>query len=203
MTNRKKNILLAQILIFITASLIIYYTYGNKVKMNDSEISDFKVKEKKEDSNNQETKSGSSNTFENVKYKGVDLRGNRYEIKSEIADFDIKTPELINMRVMSAIFYFKDGTILKIRGDYGTYNNKTNDMKFRDNIKAEYINDYLFADNLDFLNSKNSLTIYGNVRAESIEGNIIADKLDFDLLEQTLNLSMFDEKQVNVQLNKK
>tara|TARA_B100000427_G_C15253905_1_gene483426 strand:- start:5 stop:616 length:612 start_codon:yes stop_codon:yes gene_type:complete len=202
-TNRKKNILLAQILIFITASLIIYYTYGNKVKMNDSEISDFKVKEKKEDSNNQETKSGSSNTFENVKYKGVDLRGNRYEIKSEIADFDIKTPELINMRVMSAIFYFKDGTILKIRGDYGTYNNKTNDMKFRDNIKAEYINDYLFADNLDFLNSKNSLTIYGNVRAESIEGNIIADKLDFDLLEQTLNLSMFDEKQVNVQLNKK
>ena len=105
------------------------------------------------------------------------------------------------MRVMSAIFYFKDGTILKIRGDYGTYNNKTNDMKFRDNIKAEYINDYLFADNLDYFNTKNSLTIYGNVSAESIKGSIIADNLEFDLLEQTLDISMLNNKQVDMKLN--
>ena len=42
------------------------------------------------------------------------------------------------MKVMSAVFYFKDGTILKVRGDYGTYNNKTNNMNFRENVKAEY-----------------------------------------------------------------
>ena len=88
---------------------------------------------------------------------------------------------------MSVIFYFKDGTILKINSDYGTYNNKTNDMEFRNNVKAEYEENYLFAENLDFFNTKNSLSIYGNVRSESIQGNIVADSLNFDLLKQTLD----------------
>ena len=51
-----------------------------------------------------------------------------------------------------------------------------------------------------FFNTKNSLSIYGNVRSESIQGNIVADSLNFDLLKQTLDISMFSEKQVNVKL---
>ena len=34
------------------------------------------------------------------------------------------------------------------------YNNKTNNMKFRENIKAEYKDYYLSANNLDFLNTE-------------------------------------------------
>ena len=102
---------------------------------------------------------------------------------------------------MSAVFYFKDGTILRVRGDYGTYNNKTNDMNFRENIKVTYKEDALFSDNLDFLNSKNYLKIYGNVRAESIKGNIKADNLEFDLLKQTLDISMFNNGQINMVLS--
>ena len=97
--------------------------------------------------------------------------------------------------------YFKDGTILRVRGDYGTYNNKTNDMNFRENIKVTYKEDALFSDNLDFLNSKNYLKIYGNVRAESIKGNIKADNLEFDLLKQTLDISMFNNGQINMVLS--
>ena len=197
MTNRKKNILLIQTLIFITAILLIYYTYGNK-KQDDDKVSTIVTKEER----SEEDGTTASNTFLDVEYKGVDLRGNRYEIRSKTADFKIDSPELINMEVMSAIFYFKDGTVLKVKGDYGTYNNKTNDMKFRKNIKAQYRNDNLFADNLDFLNTKNSLTIYGNVRVESIKGSIVADNLEFDLLKQTLDVSMFDNKQVNMRLDK-
>ena len=105
------------------------------------------------------------------------------------------------MKIMSAIFYFKDGTILKVKGDRGTYNNKNNDMSFRENVKAEYGENYLFADNLDFFNTKNSLTIYGNVSAESIKGSIVADNLEFDLLKQTLDISMLDNKQIDMKLN--
>ena len=36
MTNRKKNILLIQALIFITAILLIYHTYGNKSQKVDN-----------------------------------------------------------------------------------------------------------------------------------------------------------------------
>ena len=176
--------------------MLIYYTYGDKDKKDDKKVSktiEKKYEDKKEDENK-------SNTFVDVEYKGVDLRGNRYEIKSELATFDVDKPELVNMKIMNATFYFKDGTILKVRSDYGTYNNKTNDMQFRDNIKAEYEESYLFSDNLDFLSTQNSLSIYGNVRTESIQGSIVADNLQFDLLKQTLDISMFDKKQVNVKL---
>ena len=104
------------------------------------------------------------------------------------------------MQVMTAVFYFKDGTILKVKGDYGTYNNKTNDMTFRENIKAEYEDNYMFGDNLDFFNTKNFLSIYGNVRTESIKGTLTADNLEFDLSEQTLDISMFSDKQINMKL---
>ena len=197
MTNRKKNILLIQGLIFIIAVLLVYYTYGNKNRSEDKKTSNVVIKE----GVNNKTDEKKSNTFENVKYRGVDLNGNRYEIKSEIANFEVDSPELINMKIMSAIFYFKDGSILKIRGDYGTYTNKTNNLKFRENIKAEHKDNYLFADNIDFLNTKNLLTIYGNVRTESIQGNIMADNLEFDISKQTLDISMFSKKQISVKLN--
>ena len=197
MTDRKKNILIIQILIFIVGVLIIYFTYLNK----DSNQKVETVQKIKQKENDEKKTDLDSNTFENVEYKGVDLRGNRYTIKSEVAEFKVENPELINMKVMSAVFYFKDGTILKVRGDHGTYNNKTNDMNFRENIKVTYKEDALFSDNLDFLNSKNYLKIYGNVRAESIKGNIKADNLEFDLLKQTLDISMFNNGQINMVLS--
>ncbi len=199
MTNRKKNILLIQALIFITAILLIYYTYGNKDQKvdNKNNVSDIV---KKKDSEKEEDKS-QSNTFLDVEYKGVDLQGNRYEVKSKEASFEVNSPEIINMKVMNAVFYFKDGTILKVRGNHGTYNNKNNNMSFKENVRAEYEKNYLFADNLDFFNTKNFLTIYGNVRTESIKGSMIADNLKFDLSKQTLDISMFNNKQIDMRLN--
>jgi hypothetical protein len=140
----------------------------------------------------------SKNTFENVEYKGIDLRGNRYVIKSKNAEFDINKPELIDMKVMTAIFYFNDGSILTVSGDYGKFNNETYDMEFRNNIVAVYENDTVYAKNLDYFNTKNLLIIYGNVRGESIKGNVTGDKVKIDLSKKTLDISMFDEKQINV-----
>ena len=55
---------------------------------------------------------------------------------------------------MTAIFYFKDNTTLKIFGNYGSYNNKTFDMSFRDDVRAEYLDSKLFAEKADFSNTK-------------------------------------------------
>ena len=195
MTDRKKKILLIQITIFIFATLLIYFTYYNR----DNEMKKIKNIDLKKKEN---TTTGNLNTFEDIEYKGIDLNGNRYEIKSEIASFDVKSPELIDMKVMKGVFYFKDGTILTVTGDYGKYNNKTMDMEFKNNVVAKYIDNILYADNLNYMNSKNMLTIYGNVKTESVKGNIAADKLEFDLSDQTLDASMFNEEQIKVKLRK-
>ena len=205
MTKRKKKLLFIKISIFLFATILLYFAYndGNKI--------DKKTLIKPEDKQNAPLEKNASNNFEDVEYKGVDLNGNRYVIQSEKARFELDKPELIDMKVMHAIFYFKDGSILKIWGDYGTYNNQTKDMEFRENIIATRENenlkdrekDYLYADNLDYLNSEGLLSIYGNVVTESIEGSIIADKIKIDLESETLNASMFDNSKVKVKVKEK
>ena len=140
-------------------------------------------------------------SFEDVEYKGTDLNGNRYVIQSEIADFELATPELINMQIMKTYFYFKDGTTLYVQGKNGIYNNKTFDIKMWDAIEATYLENDLFSDNLDYSNKKGTVTITGNVKGESIKGDIVADQAIFDLTKKTLDISMFDEKQVNIKVN--
>ena len=194
--KRKRKILVIQVAIFVVASSLLFMTYSPQDVSDKKEIN--KLTEKKVTSE----KVPDSNTFENVEYKGVDINGNRYVINSGFAEFDLDLPELIKMRVMYATFYFKDGSLLTVSGDWGTYNNKTFDMEFRDNIKAVYQDNNLYSDNLDYYSSKNLLTIYGNVFTESIQGTTESDKLVFDLKKQTLDMSMYDNKQVNVKLKK-
>ena len=194
MTRKRRKNLLIRTFIFIFAILLLYSTYKNKdrepEKIADKNLEKENILEGKE----------KTNTFEDVEYKGIDLNGNRYIIKSEIADFKLETPNKINMLIMTAIFYFKDGTVLKVKGDKGTYNNKNYNMEFRDNIIAEYEQSYLFADKLDYLNTDSLLTISGNVRTESVKGDMSADNLVFDLSKKTLDISMFNNNQVNVKL---
>ena len=49
--------------------------------------------------------------FLNVEYTGLDLNGNRYILKAEEAYLDDVNQELIIMKIVNAIFYFKDNTI--------------------------------------------------------------------------------------------
>ena len=188
-----------QILIFIFACSLIFFSYYNKDFQTLVEIK----KSKKLIGENVPPVDKEKNSFENVEYNGIDLNGNRYLLESKEAVFDVDNPEIINMRVMTSTFYFKNGTTLYVTGDYGIYNNRTHDMMFRDNIVALYINNKLYADNLDYFNTKSLLEVYGNVKSESPEGNIEADNLKVDLSAKTLNLSMFDSNEVKVKLKKK
>ena len=103
MTKRKKNKLFVQLLLLVTAFLLIYFTYYNKDQ--NEEKTSLETSELKK--NNEKKK---TNFFENIEYKGIDFNGNRYIVKSERANFNTKTSELVNMEIMTAYFYFKDGT---------------------------------------------------------------------------------------------
>ena len=49
-----------------------------------------KLMKKKKIENEKLEKLGESNFFEDVEYKGIDVNGNRYLLKSKIASFDEK-----------------------------------------------------------------------------------------------------------------
>ena len=100
-------------------------------------------------------------------------------------------------------FYFKDGKILKVSSDRGIYNNKTLDMKFMQDVIAEYEDSKLFSEEAEFLNSLNSLTVSKNIKLIDKKGTLYADKLKFDVKNKILNISSKKNKMVKSKINYK
>ena len=203
MIKRKKKLRFIQLVLFFFGITILYLTYYVPNQVTNSEI--LKQKSKKERSKILEGQNDQGDVFLNVEYAGLDLNGNRYLIKSKQAYLDKENPEIVYMRVVESIFYFKDNTNLYIWADEGIYNNKTLDMKFRINVKANYLNSKLFAEKVDYSNTDSFLSIYENVKINDIKGNLIADKLVFDITEQNLNITSFNDGKVktNIKLDEK
>ena len=109
------------------------------------------------------------------------------------------------MNGVEAFFYFKDNSVLTVRSKKAEYNNKTLDIKFFDNIKADYNESRLFADEAEYSNSKNFITITKNVKIDDPRGNLFADKLLFDIKNQNLNITSFKNSKINanIDLNEK
>ena len=186
--------ILSQITLLLLGVIIIFFTYFYAGKDRTKKTVKEKEKEITEEIQNK-------NTFENIKYEGVDASGNQFVINSEYAEFENETPNLIDMKNILCNFYFKDGTVLKITSDFGVYDNLTNDMSFEQNVKMFYLESKLFSEKANFVNSENYLFVEGNVIAEGLEGNLKADKMNFDLTKKKLRISMYNQDKVNIKVN--
>jgi len=204
MMERKKRLRIIQFILLFVGIVLIYFTYYSKEQnINETIISKTTKEKLKEQSSSKNLEN--TEKFVNIEYTGLDLSGNRYILKSKEAYLDETSPEIIYMTSVEAIFYFKDGTTLRIWSNKGIYNNKTLDMKFINDVKANYLSSNLFAQKADYSNSKRYLSIYDNVRIDDIRGNLIADKLLFDIKKQKLNITSFNNGKINanVKLNEK
>ena len=200
--NRKKRLLITQFGLLILGTLIIFYTYYNKKNYSDDPIITSEVQKKIKDQLNQQSQQD-GDVFLNIKYSGLDLAGNRYILESEEAVNNKSDPSIVNMKVVEANFYFKDGTVLKVLSNKGIYNNKTLDMIFNGDVKAFYEGSRLFAEKAEYSNLSSFLTITENVKVEDVKGTIFADKLFFDIKKQTLNIASFNDSKINANINLK
>ena len=198
MTDRKKKLRLIQFFLLFFGLLIIYLTYYNKEISPEQEKISTKIPETNEGNVSEE-----KDLFFNIEYSGFDLQGNRYSLKSKEAYFDELNQSIVYMKIVDAVFYFKDDTILYVKADNGIYNNKTLDMKFEQNVKANYVNSELFAEKAEYSNLSSFLTITENVKVEDVRGTIFADKLFFDIKKQTLNIASFNDSKINANINLK
>ena len=205
MMQRKIKLRILQFSLLFIGIIIALFTYidsdqssrGNKILL-----------ETKKERTAEDLKNSSSdniNIFYNIEYSGLDLSGNRYILNSKEARTSASNTELINMKGVKTVFYFKDGTILNVTSKFGIYNNKTLDMIFEENIIADYGDSNLTAENAEYSNSKGLLTITNKVKINDNRGNLIADKLLFDLKNQTLNIASLSKSKINakIKLNEK
>ena len=108
MTERKKKLRILQgILLFFGIVVVILLTQKSQILRKTI----FYLKKKKNDLLTEETKNA---MFFIIEYSGIDPFGNRYILKSEEAINDKINPDLIKMKLVEAIFYFKDGKILNL-----------------------------------------------------------------------------------------
>ena len=199
---RKRKLKLIQITLIILGFIIIFLTYSQNYQ-NDQRKEILSKDAKNKISKELESKKNNSegNKFFNIEYSGFDLSGNRYILKSKEATTNPSDEELIFMEGVQATFYFKDDTVLQVLSKSGIYNNKTLDMKFKENVKAVYENSKLLANEAEYSNSLGFLTISDNVRVDDARGNLIADKLFFDIKKQTLNIDSFNDGKINANIN--
>ena len=189
MNIRKRKIIFFQFFLFVISTLIVYFFYFNKDKVENIKVESVKTAEGE-----------SSNVFNDIEYSGFDLNGNRYYLFSSEAIFDSEKPEIVNMKDVLARFTFKDGSILIVRSKTGLFNNKSLDMFFTENVNSEYNKHKLYSNNIDYLNTKSLLKVYGNVKGSGPKGKINAENLNFDLKNKTLDISAIENSQVNVNL---
>ena len=203
MTKRKKKLILIQISFLVFGILIIFFTYLQKKQNENKNIISEETQKKIE--LNLDNNEKNADVFYDVSYTGLDLSGNRYILKSKEARNNKINSAIVEMVDLKAFFYFKDGTMLKINSEKGVYNNKTLDIIFENNIKAEYQESMLFADLAEYSNSNNFLKISKRVIIKDTRGEIFADNLFFDLKKQTLDIksSMNNKINANLKLDEK
>ena len=192
MIERKKKLLIIQFLLLFLGLIIFSITYLKKSTNSDLINAQNLIEmSEKED----------GNLFYNIEYSGIDLAGNRYIIKSEKAESNLSNENLIDMTGVTAVFYFKDETILEIKSDFGIYNNDNLDIKFEKNVYANYKKSVLKAQLAEYYNDIGKLIISDNVFVNDIQGNLKADKLVFDVNDKTLEIESFNNNKINVNVS--
>ena len=200
MTQRKKKLLIIQILLIISSLIIIFYTYTYNNNKNEEIISKSLQKKIEKDLDNQNV---DGDVFYNIEYSGIDLNGNRYILRSKEARTENQNQNIVSMKEVTGVFYFKDDTVMNIQSTSGIYNNKTLDIIFTGDVEAYYNEGELFAQKAEYSNSKSYLKLTEDVHIRDIKGEMFADELFFDIKKKTLNIASYKNNKINSNINLK
>lgn len=184
------------ILIFVGFILIIltYYYYPNLNKNKypeDQSLKDDEINKIKDDQ---------STLFENVKYRGLYNLDKTFTVESEQAYISNEELDIVVMTKMHVVLYLGDGRVVNITSNEGTFNKKTYDCFFKDNVKAVENETEIFADNLDLLAAQDYVKIYNNVKLDHTTGSLRADTIDYDFKTKYFKVSMFDNSKVKMKV---
>ena len=174
--NPKTLIQIFLITVILTICGVFYYKYFHKktssIKNDKTEISN------KEKNINQST----GNILKNVEYKSKDENGNSYIIMSEKGEFKDENNNIIFMTKVSATINFKDQTSVNLTSLNAEYNIIDTNTKFYNNVKLDYLDHIVVADNIDIFFRDSKVEAYNNLVYKNLDLHLIADKVEIDLI---------------------
>ena len=192
--QKKIQIILILIGLFLIITTYFYYPYINKVKFIENQSVQ---KDLDNVADNDQT-----TLFENIEYQGLYDLNKPFTVKSEKARVLNEEPDVLYMTKMQIIMHLSDGRIVNIISNKGKYNKVTYDCFFEEDVRATDGEVKIFAQNLDLLATKNFVEIYNDVSLNYPTGSLQADRVDYDFETKYFKVSMFDDKTVKMKVIK-
>ncbi len=178
------------LILIVIISLIFYNKYFKKV-----EIVEIKTSEIKKDKGIEPDLQNENNIIKNLNYNVDLIEDGNYEIKSDLSEVIIKNgSEIVLMKKVVAIFTDKNEKKLFIYSDYAEFNSFNYNTLFKENLKIEYENHIITADNLNFNFAENNILVYENVIYNSSNGKIETDNIKLNLISKKVEIFMNDSK---------
>ena len=183
------QIILGVLILIISGLFYNYYFFQKKIEI---------LKEEKINTDKIKKTDSSGNIIKDIIYESRDEKGNIYTIKSEYGEFNDAVSDIILMTKVSAIIKFNDGSSMTMRSENAKYNIVSYDTNFFNDVKMDYLDHKVNADNINVYFKDSKLEAFNNLVYRNLDLSLIADKIEINLIEKSSKIFMFDNEKLKV-----
>ena len=200
--------ILLQILLFLFALIILFFTFYNySSKTIDTPSSSNLIQgENKSDetlkSSTDESNKSIPNVLKDAVYENFNNEGNKYKIYADISEFKELNSKKIFMKGVRAIINLDSKSFLTISSEEAIFDNESLETQFSKNVVLDYLDHNIKGGSLELLFDKNLITMQDQIIYRNIDTELIADKIIIDLITKNSKIVMNDEKNKIKILNK-
>lgn len=186
--NRIIQLILFSILIIIISVFYNKYFKKNHKAETDNTLSITSSQIQKEDNL---TNQKGNNVIKNLKYEISIRENNDYQIMSELSELTYEDgAELILMTKVTAILTDEINNSIIITSDKAKYNNTNYNTSFENNVRIQYLNNIILADNMFLDFKENFISVKNNVKYNGSLGNLEADNIKINLITKKIDVFM-------------
>ena len=200
--------ILLQILLFLFALIILFFTFYNySSKTIDTPSSSNLIQsENKSDetlkSSTDESNKSIPNVLKDAVYENFNNEGNKYKIYADISEFKELNSKKIFMKGVKAIINLDSKSFLTISSEEAIFDNESLETQFSKNVVLDYLDHNIKGGSLELLFDKNLITMQDQIIYRNIDTELIADKIIIDLITKNSKIVMNNEKNKIKILNK-
>ena len=189
--NSKTSIQIILAVIIFIISGIFYYKYFYKQSLDEGKNQKIEILE-------EEKSKLAGNIIKSINYNSEDKNGNIYFIESEYGEFSGEDENIIFMTKVKAIIKLSDGSIMNLESNNAKYNVSSNDTNFFSNVRLDYLDHSVNADNIDVFFKDGKLAAYSNLVYKNLNLDLFADKVEIDLISKNSKIFMYDNKKIKI-----
>ena len=133
-----------------------------------------------------------SSQLVNIEYNSIDSNGNTFYINAEKATVILQDQmdNKVKLDGVVSIINLKDKGFINIYSKNAIYDKVTNDTKFFNEVRIEYLENIILSGNLDVVFSEKKSKIYNNVNVKNTNLNLTTDNILIDMLTGDIKLKM-------------